>query len=612
MFAAWSESRRGISRRLGWVCVLGLAAASLCCGRMAAAAEPLERLPADVSVLIRLKALDATVEKTVALANQVMPGTGQMVQQSAAAVGMAISNPTLAGVDRKRDWWVAVSLYSDREPETIFAIPTTDSEALIKALGDRFTVRVDGNWAYYSEQPDALKRLDAAARESASTLLQGPVRAAFDDGDLAVLLNVPELVRTYDAQLRGAEEHALQSLEESLKLGEQPDAQSPDGRPIPEELRKNLPRLIGLAKSAVRRVFQTVRETQAVVLAVAADGQGVRVDELVTFQSGSETERFVRNLAGRPVDTAAFDRLPPGKLVYGGWFLGVTEFYEWALQIAAAVAPNDEAKQTLDDVKSTLGDLKVQSYVGAGWLGDLQSGLLRSVTVFRLANPAALPEGIRKLVRSGTGLGALISNAYSPGQRTNIEFEPEAEEYDGLKADVLRTRIAIDEKTDPLGIGRAILSAMYGPEGMVVRLLYIDDAVVQVMGTREDVREVVQAYRAAQRSSEPEFVRMRKLLPQRPAAVAMLDVASLLVQGAKIAAGSGKLPIPITPEMLQGLRVEPSYLAVGASVQQGGVQLRIVVPTKQLQGLVQIGMFARQMFLQLRNAQPPEGAPPSF
>lgn len=597
----WTRRRCGIVIIVSWVC--GVVAAQ--------AAEPIQRIPADVCVLVRLKAPEATVEKTTAFANRVMPGTGQMVQQSAAAVGVAISNPTLAGVDRKRDWWVAVWLYADRDPDVLFAIPTTDPEALKEALGQGFQVEIDDGWAYYSEQPDALKRLRTeTATASAAALLKDAVRSTFDGGDLSVLVNAPQVVRVYDAKLRDAQRQVEQSIDETLEKAEQPDAESPERREIPPELRKNLPALLAVARDAVRQVFQTVREMDAIVCAVAVDADGLRLDDLVTFRSGSRAADFLTALADRPVDLSTFDRLPAGKLVYGGWFVGLSEVYDWALQFAEAVAPNADAKQTVGQLKDALGELKLRSYVGAGWLGDLESGLLRSATVLRSGNPADLPDTVRRLVRTGTGLGALISSAYSPGQRTELKFEPEAEDYDGVKADVLRGRFEVDEQTDPLGITKAILSAMYGPDGMVVRLVYLGDSVIQVMGTREDVREVVQAYRTAQRSDEPEFVRMRKRLPERPAFVGMIDLASLLVQGAKIAVGSGKLPIPITPEMLQGLRVEPSYVAIGGAIEPRSARLRLVVPVEQVRGWVHIGMFARQVFLQLRNAPQPRAVPP--
>ena len=49
-------------------------------------------------------------------------------------IGIPISNPVLGGVDRKRDWWVAVFPKAKGEPAVVFGIPATDVEAMKKWL----------------------------------------------------------------------------------------------------------------------------------------------------------------------------------------------------------------------------------------------------------------------------------------------------------------------------------------------------------------------------------------------------------------------------------------------------------------------------------------------
>src|SRR5262245_45452115 len=91
-------------------------------GRIVPAAEnALDAISTDASVVIRLKSPSATIDKVAELVNQVVPGAGEEIKKNADGIGFAISNPTLAGVDKSADWWVAVYASADRqEPGVVF------------------------------------------------------------------------------------------------------------------------------------------------------------------------------------------------------------------------------------------------------------------------------------------------------------------------------------------------------------------------------------------------------------------------------------------------------------------------------------------------------------
>ncbi|MCP4175732.1 MAG: hypothetical protein GY758_33720 [Fuerstiella sp.] len=58
-------------------------------------------IPGDAAVVVRLQAPDQTIEDLAEFVDKVQPGAGAVVRVQAASIGMAISNRTLAGVDRK-------------------------------------------------------------------------------------------------------------------------------------------------------------------------------------------------------------------------------------------------------------------------------------------------------------------------------------------------------------------------------------------------------------------------------------------------------------------------------------------------------------------------------
>src|SRR5262245_46614620 len=92
-----------------------------------AAENPLEAVSTDAGRVIRLKAWSVTVEKAAAFVERIAPGAGEQVKAQSERIGAAISNPGLAGVDRSRDWWVAVyPKPAGQEPDVVFLIPAGD------------------------------------------------------------------------------------------------------------------------------------------------------------------------------------------------------------------------------------------------------------------------------------------------------------------------------------------------------------------------------------------------------------------------------------------------------------------------------------------------------
>ena len=110
--------RRGISGLLAGLVLL--------VGQWAAAAESaLDAISSDAAVVIRIRSPKATIDKVATLVDLVQPPFGQQVRGQAQAIGIAISNPTLAGGDMSGDWYIAV--YSPEEegaqPGIAYVIP---------------------------------------------------------------------------------------------------------------------------------------------------------------------------------------------------------------------------------------------------------------------------------------------------------------------------------------------------------------------------------------------------------------------------------------------------------------------------------------------------------
>ena len=130
---------------LAW-CVLAWA------GAAQAAEGPAGLIPGEAGVVIRLKSPQATIDKLEKLVDAIQPGMGTQVQAGSALLGNVISNPTLAGVDLNKDWWVAVLFAADSEPAIAFVIPAADADAMQEAVGEQVTFLKHESWGVYCDK----------------------------------------------------------------------------------------------------------------------------------------------------------------------------------------------------------------------------------------------------------------------------------------------------------------------------------------------------------------------------------------------------------------------------------------------------------------------------
>jgi hypothetical protein len=129
-------------------------------GLSAQAEGPLDLIPANATAVVRLKSPESTIGKVGNFANAVQPGLGFMVQGQAPGLGVAISNPTLGGVDLKKDWHVAIFAVKNAEPAVVFVIPATDVKALQGGVDESFTFASKDSWVAYSQDEAVIELVE--------------------------------------------------------------------------------------------------------------------------------------------------------------------------------------------------------------------------------------------------------------------------------------------------------------------------------------------------------------------------------------------------------------------------------------------------------------------
>ena len=81
-------------------CAATVALLALTSAMAVAADSPLASISNEADVVIRLKAPKTTVGKIASLADKVQPGVGGMISQQGAMIGVAVQNPTGAGISQ--------------------------------------------------------------------------------------------------------------------------------------------------------------------------------------------------------------------------------------------------------------------------------------------------------------------------------------------------------------------------------------------------------------------------------------------------------------------------------------------------------------------------------
>ncbi len=249
-------------------------------GATYAADSPLAQISRDADVVIRIRQFDGTVEKVAALVNAVQPGFGDMVSQNAPAFGLAISNPGMAGVDRSKDFYLCLFMREEGEPKALFAIPTTDGEALSKALPGNFEAQVRDDWVFYADKDHGVPEV-AGESDSLATILEGDSNAAkvFANSDISLHVNIDHIAEVYDSKLQQGREFFETQLEQGLNA---PNVANPEA-------------IVGILKAEAKLAFKLLDETESLTLGLTPSAEQLQVDQLLEFAEGSDLAKFVAN-----------------------------------------------------------------------------------------------------------------------------------------------------------------------------------------------------------------------------------------------------------------------------------------------------------------------------
>ena len=561
-------------RVLSWALVLIVAWAVR--PAVAQTASPLKAIPDDVAVVVRVKALQGTLNKIASLADAVQPGTGQTVKFGGAAIGGLLKNPTMEGVDQAGDFYVAIFLEKDAAPGMVFLVPSKDLAAMEEALGDEVTfVKADKHGIYSDDEELATSfkdQLKSKDKDSLGDTIDAKSLAALNRGDISVFVNVPALLEAYKDEFE-----MIQGQLEGLK------DQKPEGDTPGINIAAVMEKLQGITGS----LLKAVEDHEGITLALSVTDKDVVIEEFFQLDEDSATGKLLKGGTGS--EMPLLNSLPGDALGYFGFQCNLSELMAWSLEFAEAVITDEKALEVLKSTTSELKGLKFTGLAGAFNLsGKADEGLLRMVNLMSLDSPQKLRALSMKYAET-------VKEMETNGTKTEISYKADAEKVGKTSVDLMTMKITISDDAPGAEQQRAMMKLFYGEEGAETRTAYLKDKIVQATGGGAKAMEAaLKAVEVPAKAPAASLQAVKAKLGAKPNFVGLVDLASLVVRGMGMAKEFGADELPFDPEQIaKGLSLKPSYLGFGIEVQDAAVSVKTVIPVDQIKSLVQLGMKAQ-------------------
>ena len=544
--------------------------------------NPLDAIPEDAGVVIRLKNSRESSTKLMDFANRVDPGIGFFAAPLIQGMGILISNQTLEGVDRTSDWWVAVFPSAEAEPGLVFGVRAKDAEKLERAVGAGYHFAKADDWVFYSETQGALERIEgrlSGQGKSIDTLIDAESRAVLERGDLSVFVNLAQLKTIYHDAIGAGKEEAKSFLERGQRfLNRLSGTENTDAGEANEKV----------IESTFRRIEDARTATAGLVIAESS----LDLETYVSFAADSETGELLKKHPASALTLVT--KLPPGRLGYVGIQGDLRELVEFAMGHATHLLAGDEKSAAkFEALEKDLRELQYGGYVVSVGISDAKSAVLQSDAVTEV-KPA---EKVREITRRAV---EVFNGVAQQGVQRTVALQPDAEKHGERTADVLTFKQEFDNAIDPSGARNRVLNLMFGPEGLAERLVYLDDKVVQTIGGGPEAMDAaLKSLESKDAENAPadnaDLREVRSQLAQTANILGFVDLPSLAAKSALLAKESGQLNVPLDKETLDRLQIERSYLGFSVTAEPHALRTKVCIPSTQLAGVLKLGLLLQSI-----------------
>ena len=532
-------------------------------------------IPVSASAVVRMKTPDSTIADLAEFVNKVQPGIGDafLLGQKDSLLGGLIENPTLDGVFRNSDWYVATFLQPTGRPDVVFLVPTSDPEKVRAAVTPGHNFAVKGQFIAYSKSVERIKDIEACFSgdvAAVATLLDQQNREMLNSGHITLLVNGNAMKDVYSATLEDMEVE-LDRLIDSIAN------QVPAGK-----TQADLTYVWDMYRSFGRSLIQAVRDSDSLVVRVDATDKSLQIDQLLSVAKGSQTDLFVSTQP--PGDLASLKSVPEGQVLYFGSHGDITPLMSAAERMMASLPVSVDTRSQFEKSFAIIKEAKFGAIVGGGNLFTADDSGMQYFGISEVTTAAKIREGF-------ASLGDKVEYEIG-GIKQTQSYRRDAETIDGLSVDLLEFEQTVPPEMDPLGMQQAMHKKLYGPEGMLQRLVVKGDTLYQTMGGGIDqMKRLLKSGEWA----DSKLIQARARMPQQANILLLTDLPSMLHQFVRLIVSTGTLPIPVTEDQLNGLKIEPSYSGFSVTAQPQQLFLRTDLPIETFKGFVQVAFYVQQV-----------------
>jgi hypothetical protein len=534
----------------------------------------LELIPETAAAVIRIQAPEQITADLVEFINKVQPGFGGIAEaQLPMAFGQAIKNPQLAGVDQSKDWYVALFIDDSGEPKGVLVLPVTDADKAKGAMEETFEFLEHETWLICSPEGrffDEFEELKDGKLNSAASLLDDQLEAIVMQGHVTFALNAVLLRETFADELNTADER----LEELIQaMGEQIQQAGPS---------MDMEYVLDVYRDLGKTVLQAVNDSESYALSIEVTDDALKIDQLLTVGEDTATAAF---FATQPIsEMSSLKSVPEGLMGYMGIHGNPNALITWAKTVVEKIVKNEEQKSLSLKALESLKEAKFGT-LAAG--GDLLPEEETAMRYFSVAEIAPVQQ-IRDMMKSmGNGVTYKVA-----GIEQQLTYEPDAEKIGNQSVDIYRFKQTIPDGLDPTGMQKKINAKLYGPDGMVQRLVLKENVMLQTMGGGLDaMKQLVES----PEWQDETLLSARGRQHEKANLIVLVDLPNSVYKFAKLIIGTGALPIPIQSEQIEGLELPVSYSGFSLAMEENRMSTSTNISVESFQGFVRIAMFIQQM-----------------
>jgi len=477
-----------------------------------------------------------------------------------------------------------------------------------------------GAWAAWSDAPEALKALAAA----------------------------PARMTGLDAQRQAIGSHLIWAmvnpkvLASAAKTGLENELQAaPPGQPggPPKAALDMVKWVLGLADQVEGATLAA--DVKAETASLAVDVRLAEGSNLASIASASMPIEAYKG--GLP----ASDRLVAAAWMRLDWNRGLVPFKALVRPLIDIItADADEAaRKSIADVwamydqyAATMGNDVAISLEPA----PPGQGMYRIVETFAVKDPVQYRQLSSKMAAASSDMMKVLMGQFSggpggPTMKMDMEYKEAAETVEGLPVDVWRMKIDLQLPPDAPPQAReqmkAMMDAIYGPEGMTIRMAVVDKTAVVAVGDAQTLARAVKALRG-QGPDLGSDARVAAALGRLPRGACSGGIVSLtnmiyMVMGLSDRMMTQSVP-PEIREAAKQANLPPleapaaaDFATFAARVSGRTVRFELAVPQADIQGAIAVGKrgaqrmewFAQQQMEQhkrmLEEREKQKGAPPA-